>query len=185
MGTPDPTRAMYFAQTRHAGQLYNEEVPYTVHLDNAVSVAARFGFDKDAAFMCAVRLHDIIEDTRTKYSELNTRFGEDVAELVFAVTDELGRNRKERHDKTYPKLKKAGARAIALKLVDRIANVEYGLADKTGKAGMYAEEFPEFVKALYDIDQDEVNGQLWRFLARLMNRVSVLEAEYERQRDIR
>lgn len=173
---PSPDKAMYFAELAHSGQRYNEEAPYTVHLKNAVNVAKRFGLNDDA-FICAVWLHDSIEDTRTSFSDIKKRFGTEVAELVFAVTNEQGRNREERTRKTYPKTRCAGPSAVALKLVDRIANVEYGLADKTGKAGMYAEEFSSFVNALYlDTDGDAIQA-MWKVLARLLNRVSVLEAD--------
>jgi (p)ppGpp synthase/HD superfamily hydrolase len=170
---PDPIRARNFAVVRHAGQTYNDEVPYEVHLDNVFAVANRFGFTDDI-FSCACYLHDVIEDTKTSFSDVKTRFGTEVAELVYAVTNELGRNRHERHEKTLPKVKAAGSRALALKLCDRIANVEYGLSDGTGKAGMYANEFKEFAQALYNPD-DLMVKHLWAFLARLLDRTRVLE----------
>jgi (p)ppGpp synthase/HD superfamily hydrolase len=141
-GTPDPIYAAEYAELAHSGQQYNDELPYTSHLRSVVAVLARFG-ETSPTMVCAAWLHDSIEDTKTSYNDIKERFGVEVAELVYAVTSELGRNRKERNAKTYPKLREAGEKAMMLKLADRIANVEYGMATG-GKNDMYAKEFPDF-----------------------------------------
>ena len=171
----DVFKAMNYAALQHAGQRYNDEAPYTVHLEHVVGVARRFDLH-DPEFICACWLHDIIEDTRTSFSDLSSKFTPGVAELVFAVTDERGRDRDERHRKTYPKIRQAGYRAISLKLADRIANVEYGLADPNGKSLMYAREFPEFVKELYaPAHETGPEGNMWRYLARLLDSKALRE----------
>ena len=165
-GQPDPIRARMFAEIAHSGQTYNDEVPYTYHLDNVVKILQQFSLT-DPVMICAGYLHDTIEDTTRSYNDIKDRFGEDVAELVFCVTSELGRNRKERNEKTYPKIA-ANPRAILLKLADRIANIEYGLASG-GKTEMYTKEFPEFFKALYskeNISNTEII--MWNYLKRLL-----------------
>lgn len=174
------SRARCFAELAHTGQVYNEEVPYSVHLQQVVDVLKRFGVADDNLY-CAGYLHDSIEDTRTSYSDIEKRFGTEVAELVFAVTNEQGRNRKERAAKTYPKIVAAGAQATILKLADRIANVEYGLADGIGKSDMYRKEFPEFATALYnqravkDVFVAARLENMWRHLARLLNCAELIE----------
>lgn len=153
MSLCDPIRAKRFAEIRHAGQTYADEAPYSVHLENVGRVLMRFGVS-DPVSLCAAWLHDVIEDTNTSYNDIKIRFGLDVAERVYAVTSELGRNRKERNAKTYPKIRVAGRDAIMLKLADRIANVEYGMATG-GKADMYAEEYPSFKAELYNNDDSK------------------------------
>lgn len=148
-GQPNTSRARKYAVVQHGGQTYNEEVPYEDHLDMVVEVGNRFGFGGDQEMGSAMYLHDTIEDTDTSYTDIHKRFGEGVAELVYAVTSERGRNRKEKNQKTYPKLREAGTRAICLKLMDRIANVQYGLATPNGKVDMYRAEYPEFRHALH------------------------------------
>ena len=133
-----PERAMHFATIAHGGQIYNDEVPYVVHLQAVVTVLKRFGFS-DPVMECAGFLHDTIEDTNTSYKKIATKFGTSVAELVFAVTSEMGRNRAEKNAKTYPKIR-GNDLATALKLADRIANVEYGMATDGGKRDMYVKE---------------------------------------------
>ena len=144
--SPDPSQAKDYASIVHGHQQYNAEVPYVRHLEAVVAVLARFGFT-DQVMICAALLHDSIEDTDTSYSDIKSRFGTAVAELVYSVTSELGRNRKERNLKTYGKMK-GRFLPTALKLADRIANVEYGSATG-GKTDMYRSEYPGFYMGLF------------------------------------
>lgn len=162
---PDPIKAKMFAEIAHAGQTYNDEVPYSHHVECVVDVLARFGFT-DVEMRCAGYLHDSVEDTSRSYNDIKKRFGENVAELVYAVTNELGRNRKERNEKTYPKIR-GNDRATALKLADRIANVEYGLANG-GKNDMYASEHADFSSAIRVETADERINRMWRHLGQLL-----------------
>jgi (p)ppGpp synthase/HD superfamily hydrolase len=163
------TRAKYYAELAHAGQTYNDEVPYSVHLGQVIDVLRRFGVEDDDVY-CAAWLHDSIEDTRISYNDIRERFGENVAELVFAVTNERGRNRKERNQKTYPKIFRAGEDALILKLADRIANVEYGLSDGTGKSDMYRKEFQDFSDNLGPaVPKEGIARNMWTHLQRLLS----------------
>lgn len=146
------TSAKFLATTKHVldnRQLYGDLLPYTHHLDAVDRVLQRFGWD-DAAIRAAAWLHDIVEDTRDKPNEIRVRsikelFGKEVAELVDAVTTEPGPNRKMRNAATYPKIRRAGVRAVCLKLADRIANIEYG-----GDAiEMYRKEHDDFRHGIF------------------------------------
>lgn len=165
-GTPDPERAKMYAEVKHSGQTYNDEVPYTYHLQAVVDVLKRFNVYSNI-MICAGYLHDSLEDTSASYSDIKERFGEEVAELVYAVTSERGRNRKERNEKTYPKIKENDW-AIILKLADRIANVEYGSATG-GKVDMYRKEFPDFEAGIRDKDMEpQVTFSMWAHLKQLL-----------------
>ena len=98
----DAAKAM--VETYHKGQMYGEELPYTYHLAQVVSVLERFGI-KDEDLLVAAWLHDSLEDTAATKFHLEVTFGNRVADLVWRVTNESGKNRKERHEKTYPKTK--------------------------------------------------------------------------------
>lgn len=165
--TPSPGRAKMFAEAAHAGQTY-DKYPYTYHLSQVVLVLEKFGWD-DSAMLCAGWLHDSIEDTNTSYNDIKAEFGEEVAELVYAVTNELGRNRKERNERTYPKIR-GNDRPTALKLADRIANVEHGSING-GKDEMYRKEFSSFESMLRPGDKAEEDQRLermWRHLRKLL-----------------
>lgn len=147
MVAPYHEAARAFAIERHADQTYGDGAPYSTHLAAAVEVLGRFGHGDDAALVCAAWLHDVVEDTETTREEVETRFGADVAALVWAVTNEPGENRAERARKTYPKID-ATPRAIIVKLADRIANVESAKRSRPDLHAMYRKEWTKFEAAL-------------------------------------
>lgn len=150
--------ARQVAIVAHGDQRYDGIFPYVKHLDDVVAVLDRFDFSGD--FIVAGYLHDAIEDGNLSYNKIKKNFGEDVAEMVFCVTDEIGRNRKEKKEKTLPKTA-SNRNAVILKLADRIANIEHG-----GKIDMYRKEYPEFRQALYN--DHHIAKCLWNRLDELL-----------------
>ena len=140
--------AQAFAIVVHEGQKYGKTEPYIKHLAHVVSVLKRFGIE-DESMLIAGWLHDSVEDTETTLTQIELMFGVRVADLVYRVTNEKGKNRKERHEKTYPKIQVSDDATI-LKLADRIANVEYSVetSDKD-KLKMYSKEYVDFRSKLY------------------------------------
>jgi (p)ppGpp synthase/HD superfamily hydrolase len=143
-------RAKFVAEKVHATQSYGI-YPYMFHIEQVVGIAKDLGFDEEIIVSCY--LHDAMEDGNLSYNDIKKAFGVNVAEIVFAVTDELGRNRKERKQKTYPKIK-ANWKAIAVKICDRIANVrESKLYDKN-LYDMYEKERVDFRFQLFDKEHE-------------------------------
>jgi (p)ppGpp synthase/HD superfamily hydrolase len=156
-------KAMNFAIAKHGDQKYGGDKPYVYHLNCVFMVLRRFGVDNEALLQAAF-LHDVIEDTNTTYEEVEATFGNEVAELVEAVTNEEGINRKERHLKTYPKIR-AVHNSIILKLADRIANVEETFKNKDSRNeklfAMYVQEHRNFKHELYHPGQSPIAHQMW------------------------
>jgi|SRR5579859_6385004 len=151
--------ARFYAAVKHKDQDYSG-LPYTHHLASVEGVLRRFGHT-DETILVAAWLHDVVEDTSTKIKDIEEMFGEPVAHLVHAVTNEPGANRKQRSAATYPKIRGGGPRAVALKLADRIANVEMG-----GKlVAMYAKEYEDFHRSLYTPHENE---NMWAHLDSLL-----------------
>lgn len=155
-------RAQRLAAHYHQGQSYGEK-PYTAHLADVVAVLKRFGVT-NPVLLAAGWLHDAIEDTSVTFEQLEAEFGQDVANLVAAVTSESGSNRKERNAKTYLKIRE-NPDAVVLKLCDRIANVEASLQTHPPKLKMYRSEFPTFQAAL---KQEGAGQKLWEHLEELV-----------------
>jgi (p)ppGpp synthase/HD superfamily hydrolase len=155
-------RALTLAAIAHGDQCYGDG-PYIVHLRHVVEVLRRFGIE-DRNALIAAALHDVLEDTSTTAEQIEIWFGEEVTRLVWAVTNEPGSRRKERHLRTYPKIRKAGPLAVAIKLADRIANTEYSIAHGSGQLKMYRREFAEFSTALYRSGEWE---SMWAHLRKL------------------
>lgn len=153
--------ARMVAVVAHSNQRYDEIFPYEKHLDDVVDVLKRYGFS--GKFIIAGYLHDTIEDDALSYNKIKKHFGIEVAEMVFCVTDELGRNRKEKKSKTLPKIA-SNPDAIIVKLADRIANIEHG-----GKVDMYNEEYDEFKGALY-LNTPNDGKAMWEYLDKLLSK---------------
>jgi len=134
---------MQMAGLAHSGQKYGEK-PFIYHPGRVAELVEEYGFDDHV--IAAAWLHDAIEDTDMNYHEVRIGVGDDrVAELVYAVTDELGRNRRERAEKTLPKTRLAGSDAVGLKLCDRLANA----LENDHFLGMYRKEYGKFRQVLY------------------------------------
>lgn len=117
-----------FATNAHEGQRYGP-LPYTHHLQDVYETLLNFEIE-DEDILIAAWLHDTIEDTAdkphpVKRKHIHDMFGERVAALVWAVTDEGNGPRREVKARTYEKIKVVPG-AVALKLADRIANVSAG-----------------------------------------------------------
>lgn len=162
-------RAHAFAVSRHGEQKYGPVLPYSRHLAWTVDVVRRF-MPKDHpdyhATLAAAWLHDVIEDTATTYDEVRDEFGSGVADLVYAVTDGPGRNRRERKLATYPKIVTTPG-ATFLKLCDRIANVEGAIQMNSPFIDMYRREHREFTEALRDRGEN-LCAPLWAFVSELL-----------------
>jgi hypothetical protein len=92
---------------------------------------------------------------------------------VYAVTNEKGKNRETRHRLTYPKILTHGKLgSVALKLADRIANVEAcRLFSNRGLLAMYQHEHAGFRYALFgerSLTEKVHEPALWMHLDNLM-----------------
>lgn len=151
-----------YAVLQHGSQLYDGR-PYDYHLAAVVAVLVRFGHT-EPEFRAAAWLHDVVEDTGVSIEDIVASFGPRVGELVWAVSSEPGKNRKERNAATYPKTR-ATKGGVTLKLADRIANVEHSLHGDGRLLGMYKKEHPVFREALYE---KGVADKMWVHLDELL-----------------
>ena len=94
----------------------------------------------------AAWLHDIIEDCRYTYNDVKSIAGETVAEIVYAVTNEKGRNRAERGNDKYYDMIRSTPGAQYIKICDRIANTEYSKKSGSKMFEMYCKELPDFLE---------------------------------------
>jgi (p)ppGpp synthase/HD superfamily hydrolase len=162
-GVVNMMRAYNYAAKMHASQTYGD-LPYIKHLESVFLILEGHGYHDDIPLLTAALLHDSLEDTETTEDDLRALFGDEVTGLVVLVTDRQGKNRKERHERTYP-LIRGNARATALKLSDRLANVTNCWVNREepkskGLLAMYKKEHPEFARFLHV--QGDGNESLWK-----------------------
>ncbi|MFN0115566.1 MAG: RelA/SpoT family protein [Paracoccaceae bacterium] len=120
-------RAYDYGRKMHDGQLRRSGEPYFTH---PVAVAAILTEQRlDDATIVTALLHDTIEDTKSTYREIETRFGEEIAELVDGVTkltnlqlSSTETKQSENFRKLFMAMSK-DLRVILVKLADRLHNM--------------------------------------------------------------
>lgn len=150
-------KAKIFAKMVHQSTNHkygSERKPYYVHLEqtfhNALKYHTYISEDKRDIVYASCLLHDTIEDCRINYNFLNKIFNKEIAEIVYAVSNEKGKNRKERESAKYYQGIKANKLATFVKLCDRIANVDYSIENNSPQLKMYTNSMKDFVEKLYD-----------------------------------
>lgn len=147
-------QAEYYAKLCHekTNHKYNGE-PYAFHLQMVYGVAKGYihliPLTKEEVVLAACWAHDVIEDCRQTYNDVKKMLGSEVADIVFACTNEKGKTRKDRaSDKFYRELNEVPY-ANFVKICDRIANMRYSLEKDSSMAQMYAKENKYFSEKTY------------------------------------
>ena len=151
------------ASVNHA---YDRIRPYGFHLDMVVNWIRKYigevcENEQDVLpIYFAAFYHDSIEDARLTYNDVmkTARLVMDeeqallATEIVYALTNEKGRNRAERANEKYYEGIRETPYAPFVKLADRLANTSYafskGTADSLRMSKVYREELPGFLDAL-------------------------------------
>ena len=133
---------------------------YSYHLQMVVDVVNKFIHlipekDRDVVISSAW-CHDLIEDTRNTHSDVLKATSLEVAEIVYALTNEKGKTRKERANEKYYAGIRNTTYATFVKLCDRIANIQYSMNQRSRMLEMYRKETPDFINTLYDEKYDEM-----------------------------
>lgn len=148
--------SVYHRHDKECNQKYGE-IPYSQHLKHVEHMGSLFFNlipDKDDEYIVKLALisHDTIEDARLTYKSLTRLLSSyfdnytttEVADIVYCVTDEKGKNREERKsDKYYQELAE-NKLAIFVKLSDIAANTLYSKLTDTWIYERYKKEFTEF-----------------------------------------
>jgi len=127
--------------------------PYSVHLSMVAMIAQKYiaciPEQAQSDVLSACWLHDTIEDCRMTYNDIKQVAGETVANIVYAVTNEKGKNRKERANDVYYDGIRKTMWAKYVKLCDRLANVQYSYENMSRMYGVYQKENDAFLEALF------------------------------------
>ncbi len=163
------TKAWNHAEARFEGISYGD-FSYLKHLRDAHDVLISVGV-MDKTLRIGTILHDNVEDTSDTVQDIEREFGWEIAQLVWAVSDGPGVNRKERHANTYIKTA-AIKNAVIIKLADRIANLRASVGSilkrgKVDKFNMYQKEKKSFEQALLhdsvvDKRYEDIVEAMWR-----------------------
>ncbi len=139
-------------QHRKTNHFYDTYLPYEFHLRMVVQVCKDFNHIAERQWSeleVACWGHDLIEDTRVSYNDCRNKLGGYVADIIYAVTNEKGKSRRDRANDDYYFGIIQTEGAIFVKLCDRIANVQYSKLTKSKMFEMYKKEQPTFKEYLF------------------------------------
>lgn len=144
--------------------------PYYFHLEGVYVIAKRFIHlfpeDQHHTLLAAAWCHDLIEDTRQTFNDVKMMVGENVANIVYALTNEKGRNRKERANaKYYDEMKKVPG-AVFVKLCDRLANIIHSSNRQSSMLQAYRKEQDFFKEMLFDRNYMDIWYEMEQYLTK-------------------
>lgn len=121
-------RAIIFAVKAHSGtERRGKGYPYIVHPLEAVEIVATL--TNDQGLLAAAALHDTVEDTYVTIDQIRTEFGDRIADLVAAESDEMPVDVPEedtwhaRKQAAIDRLAHAGRDAKMVALGDKLSNM--------------------------------------------------------------
>lgn len=159
-----------FEYSKHLIDVFNVGVRH-IHLLNI----SRCDKQVQNSVLNALICHDTLEDCGINYNDLKKQIGSFAADIVYDVTNELGKNREERSKRTYSKIKN-NELAVFVKCCDRLANVRFAKTNSFAKENAlssmykkYVTEYQSFKNELFDNpllrSEDEIPFQeLWNKL---------------------
>jgi hypothetical protein len=115
--------AIEFARERHAGQRRQADgALFVLHPLEVASLLDRSHYPDHV--VAAAVLHDVLEDTDAQRSELESRFGPEVSNLVALVSDDPSvPDEEERKDDVRDRVRRAGGYAPAVYAADKVSKV--------------------------------------------------------------
>jgi len=144
----------------NSNHFYSNGNPYYFHLQNTYDYGLKYSYLLDTCdipnCLYACWCHDILEDTTINYNELVKNTNTTIADIVYNVTNEKGKNRYQRAGKKYYTKIRKDKNSIFVKICDRLANISQSVKSNSLKLKMYKSEYKEFKKYLYDEDYNDM-----------------------------
>jgi GTP pyrophosphokinase len=157
--------AFHFAAERHKGQKRDSGEPYMIHPLSVTNVLV--DMQMDLICLQTGLLHDIVEDTDTSLSEIEARFGEDVARCVDGVTKLTKIDLANREDRQAESLRKmllamtSDIRVVIVKLADRLHNMRtLGSLSRERQERIAQETLDIYAPIAHRLGMGKIRGEL-------------------------
>lgn len=173
---------IYHIHDVECNQKYAKNLPYSFHLKMVVEQVKKYFYPCFSIYLSDSLLnkliiagagHDLIEDCRFTYNDVNTFIDVEynmssenlIGDIIYACTEEKGKNREERHSQKFFDELKKNRLAVFVKLCDIMANVLYSMLTNSFMYEKYKKEFPNLKTQLYI---EEEYKELWKDLEKLL-----------------
>jgi (p)ppGpp synthase/HD superfamily hydrolase len=170
--------AIQLAVKLHAGQARDgdDPLPYIVHPIEVLANLRNVGRVTDEDMLVAAVLHDTVEESDADLDKISHQFGKHVKELVKELTRREPKKKQTeglsleevwmlRSDILLEEIAKMSHDAQAIKLADRLSNVQEALRTKQGdKLSRYLAQTVQIL----DTVPKEVNPALWQAIAMVL-----------------
>lgn len=179
--SPLVRNALEQARRDHEGQVRNGSggMPYVKHPVSVAALLDELGHRDEV--LAAALLHDVVEDSETALEELREKFGEEVAGMVGALSDDESidsyRERKAEHRE---RVGVAGEEALAIYGADKLTNTRTLRAAWEDEGDSVRDEFKVPLELKAEIWEADL--QLLREKAPELPFLDDLEAELSRLR---
>lgn len=149
-------------------------LPYRYHLDMVAELVRAYGHlvckrqEDVIPIIFGAYFHDSIEDARLSYNDvrriaeehMNKEQSHMAAEIVYALTNEKGRNRAERENERYFEGIRNTPYAPFVKLCDRYANYSFSKEEGSKMAKTYEKEMPAFLEGIGATNTELIPSEL-------------------------
>lgn len=148
-------KAVIFGISAHINRnLQYGEDQYYVHLHLAYKFAKKYIYllpddEMRHNVLCAMWLHDTIDDCVVTYSDIKKHFNWHIAEIVYLLSNNKGRTRSEKNDPNYYASMVEDQYSVFSKICDRLSNAFSAKTESPSKFQMYVKELEAFESRLY------------------------------------
>ncbi len=141
-------KAAAYAAKAHEGALRKgSRMPYIVHPKEVAAIVAAMGGDPEE--IAAAYLHDVIEDAGITYEQLLDEFGQTVADLVLAESEDKTKTWIERKQATIDRLRSAAREEKLITFADKLSNLRSTSEDYLAMGDMIWQKFRQKEKAMH------------------------------------
>lgn len=162
-------RAIEYAAVMHDGQRRKHgDIPYIAHIAEVVCLLAAEGAAEEV--LIAGALHDVVEDTPATAEDVRELFGDRVAELVCAESEDKSLTWQQRKDATVERLYGEERAVKMITCADKVSNLKsiYG-ADEAiwskfhGSREKIRVYYGGIIDALKDLDGTKLYSELKKY----------------------
>jgi (p)ppGpp synthase/HD superfamily hydrolase len=119
------SEAFIFANEAHSGMVRksNSNIPYIMHPIEVATILSESSTDFSLEVLAAAFLHDVVEDTYFTLVDITNAFGEKVANLVGANTEDKTKSWEERKQHTIDVIRTQTLEEKSLIVADKLSNI--------------------------------------------------------------